>query len=44
MSSGQFVGGKYVDQFEKKLQSFVMLNTVSLNSGTDALTVALCAS
>ena len=27
MSSGQFVGGKYVDQFEKKLQSFVMLNT-----------------
>ena len=42
MSSGQFVGGKYVDQFEKKIAKFCNVKyAVSLNSGTDALTVAL---
>ncbi len=42
MSSGQLVGGKYVELFEKKIAKFCDVKyAVSLNSGTDALTIAL---
>ena len=42
LSSGQYVGGKYIDEFEKNMSKYC--NTkycVSLNSGTDALVLAL---
>lgn len=42
MSSGQLVGGKYVESFEKKIAKLCNVKyAVSLNSGTDALTIAL---
>ena len=42
LSSGQYVGGKYIEEFEKNMSRYC--NTkycVSLNSGTDALVLAL---
>ena len=42
VSSGQFVGGKYVNDFEKKMSKYLGVNyCVALNSGTDALTFAM---
>ncbi len=42
MSTGQFVGGKNVDLFEKKIAKLCNVkHAVSMNSGTDALTIAL---
>ena len=42
MASGELVGGKYVELFEKKIAKFCNVKyAVSLNSGTDALTAAL---
>ena len=42
MSSGEFVGGKYVEKFEKKIAKYCGTKyAVSFNSGTDALTIAL---
>ena len=43
--SGIFVGGDFVDEFEKKMSKYLKIsNCVSLNSGTDALVLALHAS
>ena len=42
LSSGHYVGGKYIEEFEKNMSKYC--NTkycVSLNSGTDALVLAL---
>jgi len=42
LSSGEYVGGRFVNEFEKNISKYC--NTkycVSLNSGTDALTLAL---
>ena len=45
ISSGIFVGGNFVDKFEKKMSNYLKIsNCVSLNSGTDALVLALHAS
>ena len=45
ITSGVFVGGNFVDQFEKKISNYLKIpNCVSLNSGTDALVLALHAS
>ena len=45
ISSGVFVGGDYVKDFEKKVSNYLKIsNCVSLNSGTDALVLALYAS
>ena len=45
ISSGIFVGGKYVNEFERKMSNYLKIsNCVSLNSGTDALVLALHAS
>ncbi len=42
MSSQQFVGGRFVDEFEKKLGAFLDdAHVVSCNSGTDGLFLAL---
>ena len=43
--SGIFVGGDFVDEFEKKMSKYLKIsNCISLNSGTDALVLALHAS
>ena len=45
ISSGIFVGGNFVEKFEKKMSNYLKIsNCVSLNSGTDALVLALHAS
>ena len=45
LSSGVYVGGNFVNDFEKKINSYLQTkNCVSLNSGTDALVLALHAS
>ncbi len=42
LSSGEWVGGKHIDLFEKNIASYTNSNyAVALNSGTDALTLAL---
>ena len=42
INSGQFVGGDFVEKFEKKICRFTnSRNCISLNSGTDALVLAL---
>jgi dTDP-4-amino-4,6-dideoxygalactose transaminase len=42
LDSGQFVGGPFVEEFEKKLAQFLGVNyAISCNSGTDALYLAL---
>lgn len=42
IKSGSFVGGNYIDKFEKKLCKFSKAkNCISLNSGTDALVFSL---
>jgi len=42
LSTGQFVGGKEVEKFEKNILKYTDTKyAVSLNSGTDALTLAL---
>lgn len=44
IKSGQFVGGEFVEKFEKKICKFTnSKNCISLNSGTDALVLALYA-
>ena len=44
INSGQFVGGEFVEKFEKKICKFInSKNCISLNSGTDALVLALYA-
>ena len=45
LSSGVYVGGNFVNDFEKKINSYLQTkNCVSLNSGTDALVLSLHAS
>jgi len=40
--SGNYVGGKYITDFEEKIRKFCKVKyCISLNSGTDALTLAL---
>ena len=42
ISSGQFVGGKYINNFEKEMSKYLGVKyCVALNSGTDALTFAM---
>ena len=42
LSSGEYVGGKFVNEFEKNMSKYCNAKyCVSLNSGTDALTLAL---
>ena len=42
LASGEFVGGKYIRDFENKISKFCNVKyCISLNSGTDALTLAL---
>jgi len=42
LGSGQYVGGDEVDKFEKKIAEFCQVkHAVAMNSGTDALTLAL---
>ena len=42
ISSGQFVGGKYINKFERNMSKFLGVKyCVALNSGTDALTFAM---
>ena len=42
INSGQFIGGDFVKKFEKKICKFThSKNCISLNSGTDALVLAL---
>jgi dTDP-4-amino-4,6-dideoxygalactose transaminase len=44
LKSGSFVGGRYVDEFEKNICNYLKSNNCnSLNSGTDALIFALFA-
>ena len=42
LSTGEWVGGKEIDLFEKNISNYTKSNfTVALNSGTDALTLSL---
>lgn len=42
LSSGEYVGGQYIKDFENKISKFCNVKyCISLNSGTDALTLAL---
>ena len=42
LATGQFVGGDHVEEFEKKISKILKVKyCVALNSGTDALTLAL---
>jgi dTDP-4-amino-4,6-dideoxygalactose transaminase len=44
LNSGNFVGGKNIENFEKKICNYIAAkNCISLNSGTDALVFALFA-
>ncbi len=45
MSSGMYIGGKAVADFEKKFAAYIgVKHAISVNSGTDALVIALKAS
>ena len=42
LSSGEYVGGEYIKKFENNISKFCNVKyCVSLNSGTDALTLGL---
>ena len=44
INSGSFVGGNYINEFEKNLCKYINVeNCISLNSGTDALVFSLFA-
>ena len=40
LSTGEWVGGREIDLFEKNIRSIQKQNMCSLNSGTDALTLS----
>ena len=42
LGNGQYIGGDEVDKFERKIAKFCQVKyAITLNSGTDALTMAL---